>query len=286
MRALSITTLLVMRIATVSIGLAPTSALYQKSPRPARLSETDLLTYLPHDAKLADIPFVQFGPTEETQRTRPNFLYADVDADREQEIIVAYYTPPHDYIISGQAQEEFFRRAHVKVLHWDGQKYVEQWDSGGWGSDFRAGMGPQLDIKEQQLYTDNYFRVTDMNNDGVPEILFTRASFSAEGSQFQAFSWNGRTYKPIALVQNKVKLEDRDKDATKEIVEGYDYKGRKLQSPTVYKWNGKTYRMAKEHPQGRIELSARTLLFLAMLATISIIGLILLYRKKACVPRA
>ena len=136
-------------------------------------------------------------------------------------------------------------------------------------------MGAQLDIKEQQLYTDNYFRVADMNNDGVPEILFTRASFLAEGAKFQAFTWTGQTYKPIALVENKVRLEDRDKDGTKEIVEGYDYKGRKLQSPTLYKWSGKTYKIAAAHTEGRTKVSTRTVLFIAMLATIGIIGLML-----------
>lgn len=285
MRALNITALLIMDIAMVFIGLGPASALGQKSPRPTRLSETDLLTYLPHGAKLADIPFVQFGPSEETKKTRPNVLYADVDADRQAEIIVAYYTPPHDYIINGQAQEGFFRRAHVKVLDWNGQNYMEQWDSGGWGSEFRAGMGAKVSSREQQLYTDNYFSVADINNDGIPEILFTRTSFLAEGAEFQAFSWNGKTYEAIALASNKVRIVDTDNDGVKEIVSEYDPKGIKLASPRVLKWNGKTYRMAGEHPEGRIKVSARTVLFLAMLLAISIIGLILLTKKKAYVSR-
>lgn len=276
--------LLTVGLPMATIGLAPRCADAQKGAKVSRLSERDLFAYLPEGAKLADVPFVQFGRSEETEKTRPSVLYADVDADGEEEIIVAYYAPPHDYIIDGQPQEEFFRRAHVKVLDWNGEKYVVQWDSGGWGSEFRAGMGAKLESGEQQLYTDNYFDVANINNDGVPEIFFTRASFSAEGAQFQAFSWNGQTYEPIALVQNKVRLEDRDNDGTKEIVCDFDHKGRKLESPKVFTWNGKTYEMAGEHVEGRVKISARTVLFFAVLAAMmSIIGLILLIRKKASI---
>jgi hypothetical protein len=169
-----------------------------------------------------------------------------VDADGQEEIVVAYYTTPHEYIISGQAQEGFFRRAHVRVLDWDGEKYVDQWDSGGWGSEFRAGMGENHTSREQQLYTDNYFDVNDINNDGVPEILFTRGSFLAEGDHFQVFGWNGQRYEAIALVLKKVRLGDQDNDGIKELICDYDYKGRKLASPDVFKWNGKTYEAIRE----------------------------------------
>lgn len=255
---------------------------YGQPPPIERMTEVEILTYLPEEARLADIPVVQFGRTQETKRIKQNVLYADVDGDSEEEIILGYYTIPHEYIINGDVQKGFFRRAHVKVLDWDGRKYVEQWDSGGWGSEFRAEMGPELKSREQRLYTQNYFGVTDINNDGIQEILCTRTSFLAEGSRFEAFSWNGKTYEPIARVENKVRIDDVDNDRIKEIICDYDYKGIKLATPKVFRWNGSTYEMVREHvPVGKPGVSVRLTLFLAILAAASLIGVMLLAKKKA-----
>jgi len=203
------------------------------------LSETDILTYLPAGSRLADdIPIVQFGTMQEK---RPNIFYADTDGDGEKEIIVAYYTLPHEYGDNPENAEAYFRRAHVKVLDWDGSKYVNGWDSGGWGMLFIAGMSSKLSEIEQQRYSANYFNVLDMTGDGVPEILFTRRSFLAEGTQFEVWSWNETTYEQIALLPTKVIIEDQDADGKKEIVRDRDYKGRKLVAPAVFKLNSKVY---------------------------------------------
>ena len=273
---------LVAHLIIVCINAVPRVTYAQELPM-AQLSETEILVYLPEGAKLADVPFVQFGPDEEIKKTRQNVFYADVDDDGEKEIIVAYYTPPHEYIINDKVQKGFFTRAHVKVLDWDGTKYVEQWDSGGWGFEFRAGMGAKLEIREQQLYTDNYFNVGDINNDGKPEILFTRASFGADGSEFQALSWNGKTYEPVAIVQNKVRMDDKDNDGIKEIICDYDYKGIRLATPKVFRWNGSTYEMRRYYiPVREHGVSARFIIFIffSVLASVALVGLILFNRKK------
>ncbi|MHC4646347.1 MAG: hypothetical protein ACYTBJ_12675, partial [Planctomycetota bacterium] len=105
MRALNIRTFLGLGLALAAISLGATGVHGQDTLPPTAISEADLLAYLPVGAKLADIPFVQFGTTEEVKKTRPNVFYSDVDADGQEEIVVAYYTTPHEYIISGQAQE-------------------------------------------------------------------------------------------------------------------------------------------------------------------------------------
>jgi len=212
------------------------------------LVESDVLEYLPEGSRLAEIPFVQFGSAEEKNKTRQNILYDDVDGDGSDEAIIAYCTRPQEYIIDGQDQEAFFRRARVKVLGWDGGKWVERWDSGGWGSDFRAGMASDMSRAKQESYTKNYFSVVDITNDSIPEILFARSSFLAEGGEFRAVGFNGKTYVTIAEVPSKVRLTDADDDGIKEIICDYDYKGNKLARPTAYRWNGKKYEKAEAGP--------------------------------------
>ncbi len=211
------------------------------------LTPAQVLAHLPDGAKLADdIPLVQFGTPEETKQTRPNVFYADLDSDGQNEIIVAYYTKPHQPIVGATEAkranaEAYFRRAHVRVLDWNGTRYVERWDSGGFGMHFIAGMDSELPAPKQCLYTANYFHIRDINGDGRPEILFTRASYVASGTLFRAWSWDGTTYTCIARLRTKVRIEDIDGDGTQEIIRDHDYNGLQLAAPIIYKWDGSSY---------------------------------------------
>jgi len=65
--------------------------------------DSEILKCLPKGAKIAVIRDIE-GEKLGVKNT-------DVDGDGEKEVVIAYYTEPHEY-----TNESFFRRAHVKIL--------------------------------------------------------------------------------------------------------------------------------------------------------------------------
>ncbi len=200
----------------------------QQTKSPSMLSDEELMGYLPLNAVIAQMPSA-FDEDRRVTNRRHSIISADTDGDGTEEIIVAYCTPPH------KDGPGICRRAHVRVLKWHGTTWREQWDSGGWGSGFTARMPREIvnaDAETQRVYRRNFFDVRDINGDDLPDILFTRASFLAEGDQFEAWTWDGVYYRRIAVCGTLVRIENNS------IISEFGYKGIKRENPWVFMWNG------------------------------------------------
>ena len=155
---------------------------------------------------------------------------------------MAYYTPPHDYYVNGEhgkePHEAFARRAHVRVLKWDSSTWREQWDSGGYGMEFRARLPTQVveaKAESQRLYTGGLFGAEDISGDGLADIMFTRSGDLADGDNFEAWTWDRVQYRRIAFCAGLVRIQDG------RIVLEYDPKGIKTDQPHVLTWDGKRF---------------------------------------------
>ena len=230
----------------VAIPVTPVWAA-ESSGQPPKLSETEILSLLPEGAKLADdIPQVQFGIPEAMAQRRASVRYADVDGDGQDEIVVAYYAKPQQPPSPEQTPEEqmaaeaYYSRAHVGVLHWDGQKYQLIWDSKGFGSHFVGGVGQGHPESEQREISATYFNVEDLTGDGIPEIMCARAGYSAMGQDFSVWTWDKSKgdFQRVASIDAVVRI--RKVDGKKEIVQDCDHKGEPLQTPVAYRWEQTT----------------------------------------------
>ncbi|MFQ5810838.1 MAG: hypothetical protein ACE5JM_14575 [Armatimonadota bacterium] len=227
-------------------------ALTASGPSPAGpriLPDEELLRCLPPGARIARIPSV-FTRQRRVKQWRQGVVAADTDADGRKELVVAYYTPPHEYVAKGREdrkpREGFSQRAHVRVLEWDGTTWREQWDSGGWGMEFRARMPTEVveaKPKTQRAYTRCLFGVRDINGDGRADILFTRSSFLAEGDRFEAWTWDQAKYRRIASCSGVVRIDEG------RIVAEYGDRGIKLPRPRHLVWDGTQF--VQEHTAKR-----------------------------------
>lgn len=213
---------------------------------PKALDKTTVMAYLPKDATLADdIPVLQWTPKPEEMY--PPLLSADIDGDGQNETIVAYYTAPHTPLSveatrtmppeeAAKYDKAYYSRAHVRVLHWNGSIYDTQWDSGGFGSRFIGGMGESVPVERQKAYSSLYFAVLDVTGDGIPAIVCTRSSFTAEGTEFEVWHWNGKTYGRVLWLGMMPRLADAKSASAKFFIEDRDLKGNDLEPPVVYEW--------------------------------------------------
>jgi hypothetical protein len=142
---------------------------------------TDIPSYRKDPATGSELP----GP--------PPILRGDVTGDGEPDVVVAYYdgapSPPDD--------EQFFMRAHVALF--DGSVKMEKplWISTGWGSDIRSRMSFDLPDAAKAQIADNYFRLMDIDGNGILDIVLTRASYGAMGSSLNGWSAVGGKIKEI-----------------------------------------------------------------------------------------
>lgn len=185
--------------------------------------------FLPEKAQIAKIKLFQ--------KEKMGVIRQDIDGDEKAEIIIAYYTEPHDY-----TDERFFRRAHVKILKENGAQLKDIWDSGGWGDQFGGRVNFQGMSEEiKKSYLESLFNVRDITGDGKPEIIFTRASFLAEGNRCEIWTWNGKEFQQIFTEDNLVRIEICDNKTT--IISEFDNKGIKRDIPLIYIWDGKIFKL-------------------------------------------
>jgi hypothetical protein len=209
-------------------------------------TESEVLALLPEGAQLAnELPILEPATAERGEERLPCVVCADVDGDDENEIVVAYYAAapfrdPPKTEEEGVAFERWYdTKARVRVLDWDGTKYLTQCDigCGAWFINYNNKPVPA----ELQPYFLNVFSVRDITGDAKPEIMFTTSCYLATGTEFSAWSWNGKEHKRIALVGAGIRIEDTDNDGAQEIVVDRR-RGEKLDVPVVYEWNGESYK--------------------------------------------
>jgi hypothetical protein len=174
-----------------------------------------------------------------------SYYLADVDLDGLNELIVAYYTEPHEFIEDGKENEAFLMRAHVGIFHWNGSAYMPQWDSNGWGYQFRAGLNPDWASSAKNSFTRAYFGVRDINMDGIPDIFFTRVGTGAMGAIFEVWSWNRdrKQYQRVGEA-GRARFVDIEGDGIQEIV--CDYIPAKFsEEPYILSWDKNALRYMK-----------------------------------------
>jgi hypothetical protein len=184
------------------------------------LTNAEILAFLPQNSKLADDILLHWSENRSEKKYQNPVIYADTDVDGQKEIVVAYYTPPHEYMTNGKENAGYFERAHVCVLHWNGAKFIKQWDSGGRGRRFLAKYFNTHTRKIEDAYYANNFNVIDINRNGILDIVFsTESEGTTTPGHFEAWEWEEttKTYRRIAEA-SACRLVDLDNDGTNELV--------------------------------------------------------------------
>lgn len=168
----------------------------------------DILELLPSDSIVAQIPVEAIKNKDPKTMMkieyniirRQGVIVADTDGDGIDEMVVAYYKGHKPFFTKEgeetddfqQASKEnplFFRRATVCILKKTGDRWGILWKSDSWGMDFGCQMVNEP--KEDKILLSEYsFQVKDLNGDLIPEILFSRRSFNAEGYQAEIWTWD------------------------------------------------------------------------------------------------
>lgn len=164
------------------------------------LSEEEILSVLPVDSVIASgrtLPYEDDGKT-----ARKKTVMQVQWSKQDDETIVGYYTEPDQ---RGEEQAAtYYRRAHVALLARKNGVIKVLWDSGGWGFDF--GMR-----RTEDVYTDTqrslFFGLHDINADGREELVFSRTSFGAEGSQFEIWQYDSQKEKMMQICETSGSIE-------------------------------------------------------------------------------
>lgn len=163
-------------------------------------SDEEILKFLPSGSRIAEIP-VRLIKTKEKDaiKTRTEMkkgiIYADLTKDGKDEVIVAYYRPPHDYmeIKNGVkiTNESFFERARVVVFD---RAFKKIWESDGWGNIFGINFLPTSSDKESLEVPWYIFGVKDIDDDGYLELGFSRKGYNAIGDKVEFWGWDGKEF--------------------------------------------------------------------------------------------
>lgn len=159
------------------------------------LSEKEILSALPKGSIIAAVP-AKFDESGETLTNKAAVVAAQILPGKIAQVVVGYFTEP-DPDKNGPRGVSFYSRCHVALLAKDGQRVRLLWDSGGWG--FLFGMQQQEDEKYTDSDASLIFQVRDLNDDGKPEVMFSRASFGAEGTRFEIWQYDPTEKKMIQV---------------------------------------------------------------------------------------
>ncbi len=164
----------------------------------SEITEEKILKLLPADSQIAEVPAAVYrsknaeGRVQVRYESKKGIINADLTGDGKEEVVVAYYTPPHDYIINGNTQESFFERAHVAIFEVTEDGFTKSWESQGWGHVFGASI-EKSDARKTK-YPWYLFGAKDINDDGILELVFSRAGYGAMGTEVEIWAWNGNKY--------------------------------------------------------------------------------------------
>lgn len=195
--------------------------------------EKEILKLLPHGSQIAEIPVILYrlknsdGSIRIKYETRKGIIRADLTGDKKEEIIVGFYTPPHDYFIEKNGKkipdENFFQRAHVAIFKTTEKGLEKCWESDGFGNVFGIKFLPFKREKEKLEYPWYIFGVEDIDGNKLLEIVFSRTGYNAMGGKTEIWGWNGKEY--IKKLETKGELTFTTTDKGSEIISVDYYAG-------------------------------------------------------------
>ncbi|MFH1235588.1 MAG: hypothetical protein V1685_01460 [Parcubacteria group bacterium] len=165
------------------------------------LSEKEILSVLPAGSVIAGI---RTRPYEDDGKTAWKKAIMQVQWSNQEDVetIIGYYTEPDQ---DGKEQTAtYYSRVHLALLARKNNAIKVLWDSGGWGFEF----GMEL---IEDAHTDTqlslFFGLRDLNADSQDELVFSRMSFGAEGSQFEIWQYNAKKEKMIQICETSGSIE-------------------------------------------------------------------------------
>lgn len=193
--------------------------------------EEELLKLLPPNSKIAEIPIVRYrsknedGSIRVTYQTKKGIINVDVTGDGKEEIIVAYYTPPHNYYVEKNGKmipdENFFQRARVVIFETTENGLKKCWESDGFGNIFDIQFLPLTIEKERIEYPWYIFGVKDIDNDGFLELAFSRSGYTGMGGRTEIWAWDGKKFVKKLVTSGELCFAFIDKSSTITAMEYY-----------------------------------------------------------------
>lgn len=208
----------------------------------AERTEEKILKLLPADSQIAEVPAAvhhsknSAGMVQVKREFKKGIINADLTDDGKEEVVVAYYTPPHDYIINGNARENFFERAHVAIFEVTEDGFIKSWERQGWGHVFWSSIDKSDAIETE--YPWYIFGARDINGDGILELVFSRAGYGAMGRKVEIWAWDGDKYVKRLKTAGNLHFSTKNKLAITSV--SY-HAGERSTANYLYNWNSGRY---------------------------------------------